>query len=300
VLFDVGGLTTGGNLVGQSGNFGKAVGRAILHYDFSERFDVDATAFGGWNRGWRPPVIQVDSDGTEVVPGETVDSYEIGGKGLFLDGRLQLEGSFYYYDYQNFQITFFNRVPPSGEQPGSLSFLTVNGGNATGYGTELALNSQPLEWLNFFSNFAWTHARFDDNVFIPTGSGGGERNLKGSQFRLTPEYKVNIGGQVYRDLNAHVGTYVTSWFTWQSQIFFENTNDPQLRQGSYGLWNIRLGADLTDVGLGDGELGMALFAYNLLNKQFLIDGGNTGNQFGLPTFVAGPPRIWGGEVTYQF
>jgi len=96
----------------------------------------------------------------EIIPGETVDSYEVGGKGLFFDGRLQLEGSVYYYDYQNFQITFFEKVGVGGQ------FTTVNGGEATGYGTELAANSQPWEWLNFFTNFAWTHARFDSDVFI--------------------------------------------------------------------------------------------------------------------------------------
>lgn len=296
--------TTNGEVIEAEDNFGKAVGRAVLHYNFAERFDVDATMFGGWNRGWRPPVLQVQEpteeapDGIQVIPGETVDSYEIGGKGLFFDGRLQLEGSFYYYDYQNFQITFFERSGLAGQ------FTTVNGGEATGYGTELAMNSQPWEWLNFFSNFAWTHARFDSNVFVPTGEGGEERNLKGSQFRLTPEYKVNIGGQFFYDITSRVNSYFTTWFTWQSEIFFENTNDSALRQGSYGLWNARVGADILDVGdlLGTGEsqLGLALFAYNILDKRYIIDAGNTGNTFGIPTFVAGPPRLWGGEVTYMF
>lgn len=296
--------TTDGTLISATDNFGKAVGRAVLHYNFADRFDIDATVFGGWNRGWRPPVLQVQEPtdeaptGIQVIPGETVDSYEIGGKGLFFDGRLQLEGSFYYYDYQNFQITFFERSGLAGQ------FTTVNGGEAVGYGTELALNSQPWEWLNFFSNFAWTHARFDSDVFVPTGEDGQERNLKGSQFRLTPEYKVNIGGQFFYDISSRVSSYFTTWFTWQSQIFFENTNDTAFRQGSYGLWNARIGANILDVGdlLGTGEsqLGLAMFAYNILDKQFLIDAGNTGNTFGVPTFVAGPPRLWGGEVTYMF
>ncbi len=298
-LFDIGGLTTNGELLDRSDNFGKAVGRAILSYNFNENFDTDATVFGGWNRGWRPPVVQVQADGSEIIPGETVDSYEIGSKALLFDGRLQLEGSVYYYDYQNFQITFFDRDVEGGD----FNFTTVNGGEATGYGTELALNSQPWEWLNVFSNFAWTHARFDSDVLIPTGSGG-ERNLKGSQFRLTPEYKVNVGGQYYRNVTSEVSAYLTTWFTWQSSIFFENTNVPELRQGSYGVWNARLGADVFGVGDlldgGQGQLGFALFAYNLLNKRYLIDAGNTGNQFGVPTFVAGPPRTWGGEVTYHF
>ena len=87
-------------------------------------------------------------------------------------------------------------------------------------------------------------------------------------------------------------------------FLFENTNDPAFRQGSYGLWNARVGANILDVGdllgTGDSQLGLAMFAYNILGKDFLIDAGNTGNTFGVPTFVAGPPRLWGGEVTYMF
>lgn len=301
-IVDLAAPTTLGELISAEDNFGKAVGRAVLHYNFAERFDVDATMFGGWNRGWRPPVLQVQDPTTEnptgiqVIDGETVDSYEVGGKGLFLDGRLQLEGSFYYYDYQNFQITFFERAGLAGQ------FTTVNGGEATGYGTELAANSQPLEWLNIFTNYAWTHARFDSDVLIPVGDT--ERNLKGSQFRLTPEHKVNIGGQFFYDFTSDVNGYLTTWFTWQSEIFFENTNLDSLSQGSYGLWNARIGADILGVGEiiegGQGRLGVALFAYNILDKRYLIDAGNTGLQFGVPTFVAGPPRLWGGEVTYHF
>ncbi|MBM4265805.1 MAG: TonB-dependent receptor [Deltaproteobacteria bacterium] len=285
-LFDLGGLTTNGELLSKSGNFGKAVGRAVFSYDFNDRFDTDATAFAGWNRGWRAPVVQVEADGSEIVPGETVDSYEIGAKGLFLDGRLQLEGSFYYYTYENFQLTFFDRS--------SLGFLTIDGGNATGYGTELASNSQITEDLNFFANFAWTHARFDDDVFIPAGTEG-LVNLKGAQFRLTPEYKFNVGGQYYRPVNDDVNVYATTWLTWQSEIYFETSNDPQLTQGSYGLWNTRVGFNVWNE-----QLEVAMFGYNLLDKNYVIDAGNTGYQFGIPTFVAGTPRTWGGEVTWRF
>lgn len=128
--------------------------------------------------------------------------------------------------------------------------------------------------------------------------------MKGSQFRLTPEYKVNVGGQLFHDFTSDVNAYLTMWFTWQSEIFFESTNTPDFRQGSYGVWNGRLGTDLLGVGDlldgGEGRLGLALFAYNILDKRYLIDAGNTGLQFGLPTFVAGPPRTWGGEATYFF
>lgn len=35
---------------------------------------------------------------------------------------------------------------------------------------------------------------------------------------------------------------------------------------------------------------------NILDEEYLIDTGNTGRSFGIPTFIAGAPRIWGIEM----
>jgi iron complex outermembrane receptor protein len=43
-----------------------------------------------------------------------------------------------------------------------------------------------------------------------------------------------------------------------------------------------------------------LYADNLLDEDYIIDAGNTGGGFGLPTFVAGMPFIAGVRVYADF
>ena len=38
---------------------------------------------------------------------------------------------------------------------------------------------------------------------------------------------------------------------------------------------------------------VGLFGKNILNEDYLIDAGNTGQTFGFPTFVAGSPSVYG-------
>ena len=46
--------------------------------------------------------------------------------------------------------------------------------------------------------------------------------------------------------------------------------------------------------------GQIIPLYILLDKEYLVDAGNTGGGFGNPTFVAGAPRFVGIELTLGF
>ena len=49
-----------------------------------------------------------------------------------------------------------------------------------------------------------------------------------------------------------------------------------------------------------GKFAVELFAKNVLDKDYLLDGGNTGDGFGLPTFIPGPDRMVGMTLTGRF
>jgi outer membrane receptor protein involved in Fe transport len=48
-----------------------------------------------------------------------------------------------------------------------------------------------------------------------------------------------------------------------------------------------------------GKYGLRLNMNNMTNEQYLIDAGNTGQAFGIPTFVPGAPRFWGVQLFYN-
>jgi outer membrane receptor protein involved in Fe transport len=45
---------------------------------------------------------------------------------------------------------------------------------------------------------------------------------------------------------------------------------------------------------------IGFYGKNLLDEKFIIDAGNTGNAFGIPTFIAGARRLMGIELKVSF
>ena len=281
--------------------------RAVLNYELADGKFV----YFNYSRGRRPEVIEDtftnESDGTaspsfEVIPAETVNSYEIGFKGDFLDRFAIVELAGYYYGYSNFQTTIRVDAGP-GNPP---LFPTVNGGNADSIGAELGLTLNPTDTLNVFLTYGYNRGRFDD-----VDDNGDPQRFADNQFRLAPDHSLAIGFN-YQHPTAFGTFFLTPTFTWQSEVFFEDENqeafdvlDPATRdvlfsvpgvsEESYGLLNIRAGIDMFD-----GNLRLEGYVENLLDEEYIVDAGNTGGGFGIPTFIAGPPRFFGGGITVRF
>ena len=97
---------------------------------------------------------------------------------------------------------------------------------------------------------------------------------------------------------------LTPSYSWQSKVFFDDDNDrPGLQrpprtviadtlqdevQGACGLLNLRV-----EYVHRSGGWSVGAFATNLLDESYLKDAGNTGDAFGMPTFIAGEPRFVG-------
>ena len=96
-------------------------------------------------------------------------------------------------------------------------------------------------------------------------------------------------------IGAETRLFVRPSYTWKSQVYFEEDNEPGIEQDGYGLLNLRAGVDLFN-----DRLEIAFYAKNVLDEEYIIDAGNTGGAFGIPTFIAGPPRFVGVQVTAGF
>lgn len=289
-------------------NFDGFSWRFVNQFALTEQHNV----YASYARGRRPEVIQDvvgDVDPTlsvpvnfVIVPEETVDSFEVGFKGLFMDQRLQFDVAAFYYDYENFQTSITVDAGP-GQPP---QFQLVNAGSADTAGVETQLLLQLGGGLSAFANYAYNRSRFDQ-----TDSDGNLQVFAGNRFRLSPDHTASAGLRLER---AFAGG---SWFiapniTYQSKVFFEDENQtafrvfdpatgatvftvPSISEDDYALVNIRGGVSLLQ-----GRLLVEGFASNLFDKDYLIDAGNTGGGFGIPTFIAGAPRFYGAGVTFIY
>ncbi|WP_202841387.1 TonB-dependent receptor [Luteimonas saliphila] len=261
-----------------SDSYSSVVGRAVASYRFSD----DINGYASVSRGRRPNLIQFNNGAMEKVDAEIVESYEIGLKGAANDGRFVYDLAAFYYDYSNFQAQIENPDPPP-------FFVTANGGNAHAAGVEISLMNRFSDRLTGFVNYGWIDAKFN-----AVDDDGNPQALAGNRFRLTPERTAAIGLDWQFPVGDGHTFYLRPNYTWRSQVFFEDDNSPGIEQDGYGLFNLNLGVRLA------GGWDLQAYARNLTDEEYLIDAGNTGAAFGIPTFVPGSPRQYGVRFAYDF
>ncbi len=259
--------------------FLSAVGRVALDY----KLNSNMTLFGNVAKGRRPNVIQVTASETDVLNAETVWSYEVGLKSLSSDDRLQFDLNGYYYDYSNFQTSI-----AVADQNG-LRIDTRDQGASTALGFETSAQYAILQNLGIFANYGYIDATFDE-----VDSEGNAQNLAGNTFRLTPKHSFSAGLDFGVKLGAKGILYFRPTYSYKSRVFFEETNTPGIEQDGYGMLNLKLGFNL------DKKYDLMLYVNNALDESYIIDAGNTGGAFGIPTFIAGPPRMIGAQFTINF
>ncbi len=261
-------------------SFNSWVGRAVLGYKLGDNVNTYASI----SRGRRPNMINV-SDVTpegEEIPAEIVWSYELGMKGSAADGRFLYDLSLFYYDYNNFQASVQNDTPPP-------FFVTENAGKAHALGFEASLFNRFSENVNGWFNYAYIDGGFnafdDDGVY---------QQLAGNRFRMTPKQSLSLGVDWTIPLASGDSLYVRPSYSYRSQVYFEDENQPGIEQDGYGLVNLRAGWRFAD------RWEVAVWGNNLADKKYLTDAGNTGILFGIPTVIAGRDRSYGVMLRAKF
>ncbi len=102
---------------------------------------------GGFNQRRVP----VDTGNDEFDP-ETATNYEVGWKGSTEDRRLQLNGTFYLVNYDDFQAQAFD----------GSSITVTNAGSMRSYGSELELTWVPLENVVAGTAVGYNKAEYED------------------------------------------------------------------------------------------------------------------------------------------
>jgi outer membrane receptor protein involved in Fe transport len=276
-----GGINTGGRVLSADERFDALLPRFNALYRITDDVNVYATV----SKGRRSPVVQVNARrvGTNVVPNridvdeEIVWNYEGGIK--FATGPVSAALGVYYQVYDNFQVSI-----PDPNRPGAN--ITVSAGSAANLGVEGELAIDIADWLNVFGNFGYIDGGVDD-----TPANG---DLAGSRFRLQPEWQASGGFSVDYDFGG-VRFFATPTITHRSTIFYTVPNSALLSQGPVTLVNARAG-----VSFADERFEIAGFIRNAFDEEFLLDAGNTGGAFGIPTFIQGEPQFYGVEVTAKF
>lgn len=271
----------------RSKTFTSMVGRIAAGFTLSPEID----AYASVSKGRRPNVIQFEMNPTgdgltstyepTALHDEIVWSYEVGFKGLSKSQRLYYDLAAYIYDYTHFQTSTIDE---------NLQLITKDAGSATAKGIEASLKWQANKMLQIYGNYAFIDAKFDD-----TDSEGNRQEYAGNTFRLTPENSFALGVNFDFSVSDKTSLFLRPSYNYRSKVYFEEDNGPDVIQDGYGLLNVRFGANFMQK-----ELSLTAFVNNIMDEKYLIDAGNTGRSFGIPTYIAGAPRFFGLDLTYRF
>ena len=252
----------------------------------------DSRTYLSYARGRRP---KVTSAAAPLAPGgdavftdlaaETVDAFETGGKLATPDGRLSLDAAAYFYAYRNFQTQTLQNA----------RLVSIDAGRARAYGVETQASWRAFRGATLFATYAWSHTRFTSGAY------------RGNRFRLNPAHSASLGATLTAALAAGA-LEATPTVTYRSRLFFDTTN------GKSGLL---AGAFLLPLSYDPSQSGYALANFdlafaptgsrfrieghvaNLFDKHYLRDTGQGSLAFGLPTYIAAPPRTYTVSLTWK-
>lgn len=239
-------------------------GRLGLQYDLSD----SVTSYLTYSRGYKGPAYNVffnmQPRDTEALKPETSNTWEAGIKATTWNNRLTTNLAVFHSEYDNYQANFFDTVA------GQVVTRLINAGSVSTEGVELDYALQATRQLKLSGALAYTHARIDQFA-CPAGAAA-SCNVDGKPLPYTPDWKSYVRADYSIPLDNGLDIELGTDYSWQSEVQYDISQNPDTKQGAYGLWN-------ASVALADYSEGwrVALLAKNLTDKSYsplLASGGS--------------------------
>lgn len=245
---------------------------------------------GGFNTGLSTSLGQL----TAVDP-EYLDSYELGLKSEWFDGRLHANANLFYYDYEDIQVnvTTFNN--------GITTSALTNGAQGTVKGVEFTLEAQPTERLHLQAALAYLDTEYTDFADRNPTTGALVGDYSGNAFARAPKHTAAVGFDYSIPLSVGGKVVVGADASYRSREYFlanrqEKADEKRMSQEAYTLVNARLSYFTQDE-----KYSVSTFVNNLTDKKYLVHGRPNGNA-ALDQFVIvyGDPRTVGVSFTARY
>jgi len=245
----------------------------------SHQFSRDVMGFISWNRGIKGGNWTLSSGVSPerfVHKPEVLNAYEVGFKASLTDS-IRLNGTAYYYDYEDYQT--FVAIPPGGTSPNPQ----IGNSDATAYGGEFELVSSITDNLDLMLGVAFSHSDVD---LVEAGSSP----ILNAEFPNAPTVSGNYLIRHYTEFDS--GNLVFQFDgAYYGDQFLELTNGPGTVQEAYNISNISVGYDTE-------TWSVSLYAKNLFDKTYKAYSLDLG-VLGATTYYA-PKRTVGASFSYNF
>lgn len=225
------------------------------------RFSDEVLVYGVFAQGFKPGGVNTNETvlltPNQIYDREKVDTYEVGFKGRYLDGRLSTNIAAYWNDYRDQQIAVQIQT-----ELGLANAGTVNAARVRIRGIEFDAEYRIADPLSLRVAYAFTDARFIDfkqgppsgsnvNCGTPAGRFSSDSNraeagdicgdLSGNVPGRNPRHALNLDVQYRRPVSSTLEGFIETSSQFRSKRFLDETNLSTL--DSYWLFGVRAGVD---------------------------------------------------------
>jgi outer membrane receptor protein involved in Fe transport len=289
------------------------------------RFRDDMHVFGKYTRGWKPGTYnatgalvndfptQTQGPNVSTADPETIDAFETGVRGSWLEGRLNLDLSLFYYSYSDYQIFIAQQF-----EGGNPEFVILNANDAEVFGAEIDAVGRP--WDGAFVNvrFGWLESQFLDFVQVQQSTfrfgaqsvvANKEIQNTGNTLLNSPRFKVSLTGEQTLPLGRYGSITARYDGVWTDTTYFDATEGrgipnnqeiqflPEDTLGQPAFWLHNLNLSYRPPG---GGIEVAAWVRNLTNQAYTTFAFDATPFRQTTIYFVGDPRTFGGTLTVRF
>ena len=273
-------------------------GKVTLEWNATDEMLLYAT----YVQGYKGPAFNVTTGSTPTntlpVDAETSDSFELGMKSGWFDGRLTLNVALFSTEYSDFQAQATESVlildadgntrdaNEDGEPDRQFSFILTNVGEVTTEGIEIDFQARPTTNLTLFGGIAWIDAKIDSYEGGPCSFGqefrgigyrgqtscfgdNPNQDLSGGELPYSPDWKLSLAANYYIPLDdMPFDVALNANFRAQDDVQLSIDQDIYQHQDAYEI--LDLSVTLRDK---DERYSAALFVKNALDEFYVSNYG---------------------------
>jgi iron complex outermembrane receptor protein len=247
-----------------------------------QKFTDNVMAYLSYSRGYSPAAYNTSATLTSnaqlaPVGKESINSYELGTKGTYLDHTLILNADLFDTIYTDYQIQSYAYAPGVLTPPLDLTSV----GKAQTRGAELSSEWLATTTTRLNLSAAYIDARFinytgapcyglqtaAEGCVTPTNGASPSQNVSGDTMPNSPKVKATFGAEQHIPLPSHPYEWVLGGtYTYRTRAQMLPDQNPYGFQSGFGLLNLRLGFESTD-----GKFAATAFMNNVTNHHYYTD-----------------------------
>jgi len=266
-------------------------GKIGLDFKASDDLLIYASLSKGTKSGGFTAYNVPDASAVGAFKPETLWAYEVGFKGDFADGTVQLNGSLFYYDYKDQQVqsAIWN------QNTGPIGAI-VNAEESHIYGGELELNWRPFTGLRISQAIGYKAGEYDEY--------SNDLDIAASVAANAARYIDRSGAEVGFAPLSYNGQVSYSWTVGgleveaETNYAFHDEVKPLLLGPAYNVDSYWLANASVTLTAPDAPWAISLFGRNIFDQDYDL----TRNFFlpGIDIAAPGEPAVWGvrGSLKY--